>query len=277
MARQRWGDSVVSKTVPEGCPEWAIMMHGFIDGELDPAHARQFEQHLAACTGCTAELERFKALKRVIGQDGVRWPVPEAVREQILTAISLENQLASREGVVIADHGGAWSKIAQFAKRWGYVPSFAALAASIFLVLSVPGQDTLLQDQILASHVHSLLVNHLTDVQTSDQHTVKPWFDGKIDYSPPVVDLAAQGFPLVGGRVDYINGRVVAALIYRRHGHIINVFAWPAPATALTNMAHDGYNFVKWSGGGLTFWAVSDVSAAELSTFQRLFSAASGS
>jgi anti-sigma factor RsiW len=266
----------MTNTVPEGCPEWAVMMHGFMDGELDSVHAQQFAQHLATCAGCAAQLERFKALKRIVGKDDVRWRVPDRVRDQILTAISLENQLASHSTAPAAVLTGAWSKIVQFIKRWSYIPSLAALAASVFLVLSVPHQDTSLQDQILASHVRSLLVNHLTDVQTSDQHTVKPWFDGKIDYAPPVIDLAAQGFPLVGGRVDYVNGRVVAALIYRRHGHVINVFVWPAPAAPPTDTTHDGYNFARWSGGGLTFWAVSDVSAAELSAFRQLFSAGSG-
>jgi anti-sigma factor RsiW len=266
----------MSNTVSQGCPEWEVMMHGFIDGELDSIHAQQFEQHLATCADCATQLERFKALKHIIGQDGVRWRVPDPVRDQILTAILLENQLASQEAAATVDHTRVWSRIVQFIKRWSYVPSFAALAASVFLVLSVPRQDISLQDQILASHVRSLLVNHLTDVQTSDQHTVKPWFDGKIDYSPPVVDLAAQGFPLIGGRVDYINGRVVAALIYRRHGHVINVFAWPAPPVTPTDTTHDGYNFVKWSSGGLTFWAVSDVSATELAAFRQLFSEGSG-
>ncbi len=255
----------------KGCPEWSIIMHGFIDNELDADHARAFEQHLATCAACASEVDRFKAERRIIAQEGVSWPVPDSVREQILTAISLENALGSQRRLAAAPLSGSWSRLADMTRRWLYVPSLAALAASLFLVLSVPGHDTLLQDQILASHVRSLLADHLTDVLTSDQHTVKPWFDGKIDYSPPVVDLAAQGFPLVGGRVDYINGRVVAAMIYRRHGHIINVFAWPDTAARPLEATHEGYNLVRWSKGGLTFWAVSDVSAGELANFRRLF------
>jgi anti-sigma factor RsiW len=121
-----------------------------------------------------------------------------------------------------------------------------------------------------------MLASHLTDVETSDQHTVKPWFNGRIDFSPPVVDLAPQGFPLVGGRVDYIGGRVVAALVYRRHGHIINLFVWPgSPASQLT-AAREGYNLDEWSADGLSFWAISDVSAADLAAFRDNFSKQAG-
>ena len=134
----------------------------------------------------------------------------------------------------------------------------------------------LVEDEIVAGHVRSLLANHLTDVATSNQHVVKPWFNGRIDFSPPVVDLAATGFPLVGGRVDYIGGRVVAALVYRRSGHAINLFVWPAETPPEGPSQHDGYNLLRWSAGGLAYWAISDLNPEELRDFESQFRRATG-
>ncbi len=154
------------------------------------------------------------------------------------------------------------------------MPSLAVLAASGFLFINAPSQALILQDEIMASHVRSMMADRLTEVLTSDQHTVKPWFNGKIDFSPPVSDLAKDGFPLVGGRVDYSGGRTVATLVYRRHGHVINLFVWPAASAGQTTTEHDGYNMVQWSEGGLTFWAISDVAAGDLADFESLFRSA---
>jgi anti-sigma factor RsiW len=133
---------------------------------------------------------------------------------------------------------------------------------------------------LVADHVRSTLASHLVDVETSDRHTVKPWFNGRIDFAPPVVDLAARGFALVGGRVDYLDGRVVAALVYRRNKHVINVFVRPEPrGLRLPSLGRprDGYSVVRWSEGGLEFWAVSDVEPHELETLKREFIAATRS
>jgi anti-sigma factor RsiW len=168
------------------------------------------------------------------------------------------------------------ARISGLVRQWLFIPSLAALAASLLLVFSPMQTRTSLQEEVIAGHVRSLLVDHLTDVATSDQHTVKPWFNGKIDFSPPVVDLAPQGFPLVGGRVDYLDGRVVAALVYKRHGHLINVFVWPAPAAASRISSRDGYNIENWSKDGLTFWAVSDTAADDLVRLREAFVQQSG-
>ena len=195
-------------TRPEPCPEWRLRLHGLVDGELDAAHAIEIERHLASCAGCAAELRTLEALRRTLRRDDVRWPVPEGLRERVI-AIADGAAGATPRPVV---RWGALQAAFDYLRAWSLVPSAAMLAAALFLVFS-PGQDRSLQDELVASHVRSLLADHLTDVATSNRHTVKPWFAGRVDYSPPVVDLAAQGFPLVGGRVDYVGGRVVAVLV----------------------------------------------------------------
>jgi anti-sigma factor RsiW len=263
----------LNSSVQKQCAEWELMLHGFMDGELDSAHSLQFEQHLAMCSQCTNQLERFQALKQVVSQNGVRWQTPDHVRAQVLAAVSREAATHARSAATPERRESERQfSVLGFIKQWMFVPSLAALAASLFLVIAPIHDRSPIEDEIVASHVRSLLVNHLTDVTTSNQHTVKPWFNGKIDFSPPVVDLASQGFPLVGGRVDYIGGRVVAALIYRRNAHLINVFVWPASPAAAITASRDGYNMDNWSQDGLTFWAVSDASADDVNRFRETFS-----
>jgi len=139
----------------------------------------------------------------------------------------------------------------------------------VILTRPDPGGD--LTTQLVAGHVRSLLANHLTDVQTSDQHTVKPWFTGKIDFSPPVIDLTDRGFPLLGGRLDYIEGKVVAALIYRRNKHVINLFVWPSDGHPPRSLSQDGYTLLGWRQAGLAYWAVSELNAVELREFMEDF------
>ena len=250
------------------------MLHGFVDNEFDAAHSLQIEQHIATCPHCAKELESVQALKLRIVQRGVHWRTPDHVRAQVLAAISQEAAIHARSPAA------ASFSLLEFVRRWLFVPSLAALAASLFLVIGPMSDRTSVGDEIIASHVRSLLVDHLTDVATSDQHTVKPWFNGKIDFSPPVVDLAREGFPLQGGRVDYIGGRVVAALVFKRQSHVINLFVWPSTdATATTvkaTVSRDGYNIENWRADGLAFWAVSDVSADDLVRFRDAFSNRTG-
>ena len=248
--------------------EWADLLHGFIDGELDAANAARFEAHLATCPECARAMESAMMVKRLSAREGVKWQAPEAVHTRVQAALSLEQAMTKRATTAAVQTESPWHRVWRWVREWSFVPSLAVLAASLMLVLNVPQQSQTIEDQLLASHVRSMLADHLTDVLTSDQHTVKPWFNGKIDFSPPVVDLAAQGFPLVGGRADYLDSRVVAALIYRRHGHVINLFIWPGAAGAQINAEKDGYNFVEWHADGLVFWAVSDVAAPDLSAFR---------
>ena len=263
----------MNSPVPKPCSEWELMLHGFIDGELDAVHSLQLERHLATCSHCADQLERFRTLKQVVGQKGVRWRAPDHVRAQVLAAVSREAAAQARSAAVAENPAQAASRfnLMAFIRQWMFVPSLAALAASLLLFIAPIHDVSSVEDEVVSGHVRSLLASHLTDVATSDQHTVKPWFNGKIDFSPPVIDLAPQGFPLVGGRIDYVGGRVVAALIYKRQAHIINVFVWPAAPAAAITASHDGYNIDNWSEDGLTFWAVSDVSAGDLARFRETF------
>lgn len=258
----------MSEAQQKGCPEWRVMLHGFVDGELDSVHAAQFEDHLATCANCRAEMEGVRAVREIIDQDGVKWRPPEALRSQVLSMLSFEQAATASN---LPRQTPVWRRALDFIRQWSFVPSLAVLATGAFLFINAPSQTLLLQDQIMASHVRSMMADHLTDVLTSDQHTVKPWFNGKIDFSPPVSDLAKDGFPLVGGRVDYFGGRAVAALVYRRHGHVINLFIWPAASAAQATTVHDGYNMRQWSDGGLVFWAISDVASGDLAEFETLF------
>jgi anti-sigma factor RsiW len=245
------------------------MLHGLVDGELDAVHSLRAEQHISTCPHCATQVEGLKSLKQLVGQRGVHWHTPDHVRTQVLAAISHEAAIQGRTAPQALEQGFS---LLGFIRQWLFVPSLAALAASLFLVLTPISDRASTGDEVLASHVRSLLVDHVTDVATSDQHTVKPWFNGKIDFSPPVADLAREGFPLVGGRVDYIGGRVVAALVYRRQAHIINVFIWPAASGTQTISSRDGYNIRNWNESGLTYWAVSDANADDVGRFQELFS-----
>jgi anti-sigma factor RsiW len=251
------------------------MLHGFVDNELDAAHSLQIERHVATCHQCAHQLESLQALKQRIAQPGVHWRTPDHVRAQVLAAISREAAMPARASA------GTRFGVLEFVRKWLFVPSLAALAASLFLVIGPMHDRSSVSDEVVASHVRSLLVDHLTDVATSDQHTVKPWFNGKIDFAPPVVDLVREGFPLQGGRVDYIGGRVVAALVYKRQAHVINLFVWPASsdataATVRTASSRDGYNIENWRAGGLNFWAVSDGNADDLARFRDVFSSRAG-
>jgi len=247
------------------CGHDPLMIQALVDGELDAVHAAEVEARIAACPDCADEHARLAALRQALRGPGVRAAAPASLRLRLAESLSAPAQ-------VVAPPRRPWAWMGG-----GAGLAIAACAALIFV--SAPmRQDQALTDALVASHVRSLQLDHLTDVVTSDQHVVKPWFNGKIDYSPPVVELKDQGFPLVGGRLDYVGGRNVAAIVYRRGRHVINLYAWPDDGRVLPAHVHvaQGYDLRHWRAGAMTWWAVSDVNPADMALFETLMKARTG-
>lgn len=256
------------------CTDKQLALHAFVDGELDAIGSADFEAHVRTCAACAEELERALAIRATLQERVERAEAPAALRAGIEALVPRGTE-TNRSIRPAAPRRFSWGS---FATGGGLGALAAGLA--LFLVipeLSAPG----LPDELIASHVRSLQAAHLVDVATSNRHVVKPWFNGKIDFAPPVPDLAAQGFPLVGGRLDVIGGQSVAALIYKRNLHSINLFVRPASRLSLLSertFRRDSYSLARWVSNGLEYWAVSDVDPADLSVFARTFKgAASGS
>jgi len=239
------------------CADQELLLGGLVDNELDAANIAMVEAHIARCEACREELERLLTLRNLLRSDGVRYSSPEALVDRIVGLPELAAPRAGNDNRLL---------------RWLGPGAVGALAASLAMfTLLPPGVDSVVDQEIVSSHVRSLQPGHLTDVQTTNQHIVKPWFNGKIDFSPPVPELADAGFPLAGGRLDSINGQTVAAIVYRRRLHTVNLFVWPARDASERSFVKDGFAVKEWSRNGLRYAAVSDIPAAELQQFHRLF------
>ena len=255
--------------VSNPCLERELLLHGLADGELDAANALIMEEHLRSCSGCAATFGEIIRQKKLFKNAGLRFDASPALRDRIRRAIAA----GSEEEVLPARPSFKPLRSPRTSPRsWfpqaGIAFSAAALAASLLLFVSSQNPAPSLDDELVAGHVRSLLASHLTDVPSSDQHTVKPWFLGKLDFAPPVVDLSKKDFPLIGGRLDYIGGRVVAAIVYKRHGHVINLFVWPAGKQQAVPETAEGYHLLSWTRGGFSYAAVSDLNPDELREFK---------
>jgi mycothiol system anti-sigma-R factor len=247
------------------CADMTALLHGMLDGELDAVNAIQLERHLETCAACATEYRRQQELRAAVRRSDLFYRAPEHLRRSIEAAVPARLERAAAKAPWWQRLFGDW--------RLGAGTSLA-LAASLLLLIVNSTNDDRLQRDLVAGHIRSLQGRHLVDVPSSDQHTVKPWFNGKVDVSPPVVDLAGQGFPLVGGRLDYIDEHEAAVLVYRRNQHFINLFVWPAPGasdTSLQTWSHEGYNLLRWTRGEMSFWAVSELNSPELHEFQALY------
>ena len=243
---------------------------GYLDGELDLSRTIEMETHLQVCAECARELERLQALRAALQRGSLAYAAPAGLRERIQS--SLRTSIPDRMSLNVRAAGTALQFL-RWAGAFAVLALCAVTAWQLLPGLRGPTSDQRLAAEVLTSHVRSLEASHLMDVVSTDQHTVKPWFDGKLDFSPPVEDLASDGFPLVGGRLDYLEDREVAALVYQRRKHFINVFVWPDAAGSSSTQTiepRQGYNMMRWSRGGFQFWAVSDVSAPDLAEFVRL-------
>ena len=242
-----------------GCPDQILLINALLDGELDAANVVKIEMHLATCAGCSDTLQRFEAVRDAMSAPELRYTAPASLRARIegTTAASASPSPSGRRAATSWFAGGA----------------IGAMAASLALLVGLPRTERPdLDGQLVSSHVRSLLAQHLVDIPTSNQHVVRPWFNGRTDYTPPAPELSAAGFPLVGGRLDVIEGRVVPTVVYRRRLHTINLFVLPAGTDSATRAVRiDGYSLVEWSQGGLRFAAVSDIDAADLEVFRQTF------
>lgn len=257
------------------CAHDALMIMALVDGELDAIHAAEIEARIAACPSCAAEQARLLAQRDALRGDGARASAPDRLHARLAASLAEAAEPVRTQPqppVVVARRPRPWAWMGG-----GAGLAFAASAA-LFFAVGQAGQGQALTNDLVASHVRSLQVAHLTDVATSDQHVVKPWFDGKLDFAPPVIELKPQGFPLVGGRMDYVGGRTVAAIVYQRGRHTINLFVWPAGRGDGGEAVRQdqGYGLRHWRSGGMTYWAVSDVNPADLALFESDLKARTG-
>jgi len=243
------------------CESVKSLSGAYLDDELDASLSAQVREHFAACQSCAEAYSQQIAMRAGIREHAPYFRAPAGLDERIRRAVR---------------PGGSGSSPAGGRRRWYAIAAailvavFAAWKTAQFVSPASIRNPT--AQQVLSSHVRSLMATHLLDVPSSDRHTVKPWFNGKLDFSPDVKDFAARGFPLAGGRLDYIEGRPVAALVYQRRQHVINLFTWPAAEDdGDGEFDGNGYHIVHWTHARMAWWAVSDVNTSELRQFENLY------
>jgi anti-sigma factor RsiW len=248
------------------CRDVRTLLNAYADGELDLVRHLQAEHHLAECADCAGREQELRLLRDAIAAAPLYHRAPDGLRARVQAAAAPAfPSRPRRRSIALAAAGGA-------------VAAAALLIGGILLLRPTASADDRATDQVLAAHVRSLQADHLTDVASSDRHTVKPWFRGKLDFAPHVPDLAADGFPLTGGRLDYVADRPAAALVYARRQHVINLFTWPADGGDVwpaRPAGRQGFHVLAWRHGGMAYRAVSDLNPEDLAEFVQLFRQAS--
>jgi anti-sigma factor RsiW len=244
------------------CQQTNSLLNAYVDGELDSVGTMAVETHIRGCASCLTDVENLHGLAAAIENGALRFKAPACLKRDVRAAIRAANPEA---------------KSFVFYWRW------ASVLASAVLIIAVTwagtaysarsSEETLLLNDIVSSHIRSMMANHVTDVSSSDSYNVKTWFSGKLDYSPPAKDLAEQGFRFIGCRLDYLDNRSVAALVYQRSRQVINLFVWPSNSSALRGLqqlSRQGYNLIHWTRSGMTYWLISELNLTELNECARL-------
>ena len=246
------------------CQQARPLIDFYADGELDAVRIQELEKHFHDCPACMQAWRNAQGLKQALKQEALYFAAPAELRRSLKAQLHSPSETQPRWNVL-----SWWTGVGA-----GFATACLLLLVTLSLMRSSDGNR--LAQEVVSGHVRALMADHALDVVSTDQHTVKPWFNGKLDFSPPVKDLAAQQFPLVGGRLDYIDGHSAAALVFHRNKHVINLFIWPAKekdSIPVTSPPMQGHNLVHWSKSGMAFWAVSDLNEKELTEFADAFGA----
>jgi len=243
------------------------LLPAYLDQELSLSETRELERHLDSCEACRQSYALQCDASAQLRHAELRIDAPPALLQRIETALPRQSapqiSLGERFRLWLASRSSNWAALGAMAM------SLAVLSISVNLYRQIPSPEQRLTQELVDDHVRSLQSNHLFDVISTDKHTVKPWFNGKLDFAPPVIDLAQQGYPLVGGRLDFLNGRAVAVMVYRYKLHPINLYVWPGNDAGPTPTIFEqkGYHLAHWSAAGMTYWAITDAGVQELNGF----------
>jgi anti-sigma factor RsiW len=252
----------ISKCMPE-------LVQAYSDAQLDLTTTLEVERHLQTCDRCSASFRNQRALSTAIAENSLYYRAPRSLLNGIKSALEFSEEPSPtpvRTPLRRREH--LWRPINLAASAAFLI----VLGAGIVTRFNLPSPEDRTMHDVVSNHIRSLMVSHLADVASTDQHTVKPWFNGKLDFSPQVQDFAADGFPLIGGRIDVVNDQPVAALVYRRNKHYINLFVWPSTTVSAPEAAASqrGYNVIHWTESGMNYWAISDVNRGALEDFVKL-------